>query len=103
LNAADFIDYTKLSFSGTIKPAALDTIRASLEVCLFVTPVLVIAAWIVGKSVALHFFGLVTISGMLAIVNLALLLSALKVTWLQGVMMVIAYLLFTVSYFLQNE
>jgi Ca2+:H+ antiporter len=103
LHAADFTVYAKLAFAGNIKPTTLDVVRASLEVCLFVAPVLIIAAWIGAKTVSLAFFGLVTISSILAIVNLGLLLSALKVTWLQGVMMTIGYLLITVGYFLQNE
>jgi Ca2+/H+ antiporter len=64
---------------------------------------LVLAGWFSSKAIGLHFAGLVAMSGIISIVNLALLLNALKVTWIQGLMMSVAYLLFAVCYFLQNE
>jgi len=70
---------------------------------MYLTPLLIIGAWVAGKGVGLDFFGLLTISGVLAILNLVLILSALRVTWFQGITMLIVYLLFSVCYFLQNE
>ena len=103
MNAADTIDSVKLAYISNIKSTTLDAIRACLEVCLYLAPILVLAGWISSKAIGLHFAGLVAMSGILSIVNLALLLNALKVTWIQGAMMTAGYLLFSVSYFLLNE
>lgn len=77
--------------------------RSSLEVCLYLAPLLIVSAWMAGKPIGLNFFGLVSASGVLAIINIAFIFSTLKITWFQGATMMVAYLLFTVCYFLQSE
>ena len=103
LNAADGIDYVRVAFTTRIKSSTQDLLRASLEVCMYLAPLLIIAAWIAGKPVGLNFVGLVSAAGVLAVINVAFMLSTLRMTWFQGAMMMVAYLLFTTCFFLQSE
>jgi Ca2+:H+ antiporter len=78
-------------------------VGSSIQVALFLTPLMVIIGWIVGQPMTLYFQTFETAVLFISVVMVNYLLMDGKSNWLEGAMLVAVYTIIGISYLIYPE
>ncbi|CAK3992167.1 vacuolar Ca H(+) exchanger [Lecanosticta acicola] len=102
-NAAEHVTAVIVSWKGKMNLALLVDLGSGLQIALFVTPLLVILAWIMGKDLTLHFQLFETVVFFLSVLVVNVLIRGGTSNYLEGLMLVGWYLIIAVAFFYYKE
>lgn len=102
-NAAEHVTAVVVAYKDKMDLAIGVALGSSLQIALFVTPLLVVLGWIMDRSMTLHFETFETVAFFLAALVVTLLIQDGKSNYLEGVLCIVSCrpalaLLFKVSY-----
>lgn len=101
--ASELLETVKAAYNRSIKLLVEKHIQSSLEMIMLVAPLLVIGSWISQRQIG-FIYGVPSIfSIIVALINLQSILSIPKVNWLQGSIMVIFFLMASISTFIYGN
>jgi len=98
-NAAEHITAVVVSVKDKLDLSLAVAVGSSIQIALFVIPLLVLLGWAVGQPLDLHFGTLETITLFVSIVFVNHAISDGKSNWLEGLSLMIAYLVIAVVFF----
>lgn len=102
-NAAEHVTAVIVSWKGKMNLALLVDLGSGLQIALFVTPLLVILAWIMDKDLTLHFQLFETVLFFLSVLVVNVLIRGGTSNYLEGMMCVGWYLIIAVAFFYYKE
>jgi len=98
-NAAEHICAVTVSIKDKLDLSLAVAVGSSIQIALFVIPFLVILGWIIGQPLSLEFDVLETITLFVAIVIVNQAISDGKSNWLEGLVLMITYLIIGLVFF----
>ncbi|MCH9054370.1 hypothetical protein L5220_00235 [Synechococcus sp. PCC 6716] len=97
----EFITCVKFSLNNRMEGAVAVAIGSSLQISLFVAPVLVLVGWLLGQpqmNLSFNFFELVAVVAAVMITNS--ISNDGATNWLEGVLLLMTYLVLAVAFFI---
>ncbi|WP_448513790.1 calcium/proton exchanger [Parathermosynechococcus lividus] len=100
-SVVEFITCVKFSLNNRMEGAVAVAIGSSLQIILFVAPVLVLVGWLLGQpqmNLSFNFFELVAVVAAVMITNS--ISNDGATNWLEGVLLLMTYLVLAVAFFI---
>jgi len=100
-SVVEFITCVKFSLNNRMEGAVAVAIGSSLQIILFVAPVLVLVGWLIGQpqmNLSFNFFELVAVVAAVVITNS--ISNDGATNWLEGVLLLMTYLVLGVAFFI---
>lgn len=98
-NAAEHVTAVTVSVKDKLDLSIAVAVGSSIQISLFVIPLLVILGWIIGQPLDLQFDVLETITLFVSMVIVTQALSDGKSNWLEGMTLMVVYLIIGVTFF----
>ncbi|URR35601.1 calcium/proton exchanger [Thermosynechococcus sp. HN-54] len=100
-SVVEFITCIKFALNNCMEGAVAVAIGSSLQIILFVTPVLVLVGWFLGQpqmNLSFNVFELLAVMAAVAITNS--ISNDGRTNWLEGVLLMITYLVLAIAFFI---
>jgi len=98
-NAAEHVTAVVVSVKDKLDLSLAVAVGSSIQISLFVIPVLVLLGWIIGKPLDLHFGTLETITLFVSIIIVNQCISDGKTNWLEGMTLITCYIVIALVFF----
>eukprot|EP00667_Euglena_gracilis_P008875 EG_transcript_8997 len=98
-NAAEHATGVTMAWKGKMDIAIGVAIGSSIQIALFVVPVLVIISWMMGQTLALNFEPFMLTLMVISVVIMKSLVMSGRSNWLSGAMLLLAYTMISIALF----
>jgi Ca2+:H+ antiporter len=98
-NAAEHVTAVVVSWKGKMNLALLVDLGSGLQITIFVTPLLIILAWIMDKELTLQFQAFETIVFLLSVLVVNFLMNGGSANYMEGCMCVGWYVIIAIAFF----
>jgi len=101
-NAAEHLTAVRVAYKNKMDLAIGVAIGSSVQIALFVTPVLVIIGWIIGQPMSLYFQPFQTVVMFMSVLVVYAVINDGSSNWIEGVMLMGIYLIISIACFVLN-
>jgi len=101
-NAAEHVTALTVAWKNKMELAVGIAVGSSIQISMFVVPLLVLLGWIIGQPLSLSFSGFETVSLFICVIIVNAIIGDGKSNWLEGIMLIAAYLILAVAFWFQN-
>ena len=102
-NAAEHVTAVVVAYKNKMDLAISVALGSSLQIALFLTPLLVVIGWIIGQPMTLHFDTFETVVFFLSVIVVNYLVSDGKSNYLEGCMCIGTYFIIAIAFVIYPE
>jgi len=102
-NAAEHVSAVTVALNNKLDLALGIAIGSSIQISLFVIPVVVIVGWIIDQPLTLDFHTFETVVLLVSVLVVNVIISDGKSNWLAGAMLLSAYLIIAIAFFFHPD